>query len=281
MALRRILKEPLVQFLALGALLFLLFQWRTGGAGAGSNRIVISAGQIASLAASFHRVWLRPPTEQELKGLVDDHLREELAVREATAQGLEQGDLVIRRRLRQKFEFLVEDAVASGTPADAELTAWLTAHPEPFRREPVIGFRQVFVSTDRRGGAARAEAERILVRLKAGADPGTAGDATMLPLEVEPSPLSNIGREFGRQFTDTLPTLEPGRWVGPVESGFGFHLVYLTGKAEGGMPTLDQVRDQVSREVMNARRIAQLDSLYQRLLGKYRVTVEPVVPATP
>ena len=280
MRLRHLLREPLVHFLVLGGLLFLLYQWRTGGAG-GSNRIVITQGQVASLQAGFQQVWLRPATDAELRGLIDDFVREEIAVREATAQGLEQGDIVIRRRLRQKFEFLAEDEVTSTAPTDAELQAWLDAHPDQFRREPVVGLRQVFISTDRRGASARADADRVLARLKRGADPFTAGDATMLPFEVRPSRLSDLARQFGEAFATAVAALEPGQWIGPVESGFGLHLVYLTGRTAGSTPPLDQVRDEVTRELLTVRRSAALDSLYQHLSAKYRITIERPGPAAP
>jgi hypothetical protein len=279
--LRSVLKEPLVHFLVLGGLLFGLYQWRSGGTGAGSNRIVVTAGQMASLAASFERTWMRPPTTPELKGLVGDFVREEIAVREATGQGLEQGDIVIRRRLRQKFEFLLEDEIAATAPTDAELEAWLAAHPDQFHRELVIGLRQVFVSTDRRGAAARDAATAILARLKAGVDPQTLGDPTLLPLEVEPTRLSDVERQFGDSFATAVAALDPGQWTGPVESGFGLHLVFVTKKIPGSAPTLDQVRGEVTRELLAARRAAGMDSLYERLSRKYRITVEQPAAAAP
>ena len=125
---RRWLHEPLAHFLVIGALLFLVFEWR-GGSRPGSGRIVITPGQIDTMAATFARTWQRPPTELELKGLVDDHVRMELATREAMALGLDRDDTIIRRRLRQKLEFLVEDTVDAAPPTDAELQAWLDAHP--------------------------------------------------------------------------------------------------------------------------------------------------------
>ncbi len=280
MKFRPLLREPLAHFLVLGGLLFALYQWRTGGAGAGSNRIVVSQGQLASLAASFQRTWMRPPTDAELKGLLDDFVREEIAVREATAQGLEQGDIVIRRRLRQKFEFLVEDELAAGAPTDAELQAWLTTHPDHFRREPVIGFRQVFLSTDRRGARARDDAAALLARLRAGADPAALGDPTLLPPEVPPSTLSDIGSQFGDSFATAIAAQDPGQWAGPVASGYGLHLVYLTAKTPGGAPPLNEVRSEVGRDLLAARRTAALDSLYSRLSRKYRVTFERAAPST-
>ena len=159
-------REPLVHFLAIGALLFLVFNWR-GGGGPSSNRIVITPGQIDSMVAGFGRTWQRPPTEQELKGLVDDYVREEMATREAMALGLDRDDTVIRRRLRQKLEFVAEDTIDAAPATDAELQAWLDAHPETFRTEPQVAFRQVYLSPDRRGAAVDADARALLAQLSA------------------------------------------------------------------------------------------------------------------
>ena len=128
-ALSRLGREPLVQFLAIGALLFAIFLWRDGR-GSGSNRIVITPGQVDTLVAGFARTWHRPPTESEFKALMDELLREEVATREAMALGLDRDDAVVRRRLRQKLEFVVEDTLEAVPPTDAELEAWLTAHPD-------------------------------------------------------------------------------------------------------------------------------------------------------
>jgi hypothetical protein len=163
---RSFLREPLVHFLLLGALLFVYFEWKGGGSGPGSTRITITPGLVEHLASGFARTWQRPPTDEELKGLVDEHVKEEIATREALAMGLDRDDAIIRRRLRQKMEFLAEDAVDQVQPTDAELQAWLDRHPEAFRAESRLALRQVYVSTERRGASARAEAERLLARLR-------------------------------------------------------------------------------------------------------------------
>jgi len=143
MSLESVLREPLLHFLAIGAALFLYFHWSGGGSGPGSSRIVLTARQINQLAAGFAKTWQRPPTEVELKGLADDWVREEIAVREAMAMGLDRDDTVIRRRLRQKLEFVVEDVVAAAPPTEQELQAWLAGHADAFRLEPQAEFSQV------------------------------------------------------------------------------------------------------------------------------------------
>ena len=271
---RRWLREPLVHFLALGALLFALSHWRGGP---GSNRIVITPGQIDSLAAIFARTWQRPPSETELKGLVDDYVRDELATREGLAMGLDRDDVLIRRRLRQKLEFLSEDSPDPAPVTDAELHAWLEQHPDHYRVEPEVAFRQVYVSPDRRGDAAERDAQILLAKLSAqGADVSTdVGDRLMLPRDVERSSRSSIARQFGEEFATEVIKIAPGRWAGPVRSGYGLHLVWVHARNEGRMPALDEVRPQVERDVMSGRRRQRLDQMYAEILSRYTVVVEP------
>jgi hypothetical protein len=273
---KAILREPLLHFLALGALLFLYFEWRGGASGPASTRIVITEGVVANLVSGFTRTWQRPPTPDELKGLVDEHVKEEIATREAIAMGLDRDDTVIRRRLRQKLEFLL-DRSESQAPTDAELQHWLDSHPGVFQAEPRVALRQVFVDAQARRGAARAEAERLLVRLRAMGPDATIdalGDPTMLPRELGLGPSSEVARTFGEKFAAGVDGLEPGRWGGPVESAFGLHLVLVTQRAATPRPALADVRPLVLREFLAQRSRKQLDDLYKGLLTRYTVTVE-------
>jgi hypothetical protein len=275
-ALTRTWREPLVQFLAIGALLFVVFHW-WGGGSAGSNRIVVTRGQVDTLVAGFTRTWQRPPTEPELKALVDEFLREEVAAREAVAMGLDRDDTVVRRRLRQKLEFLVEDSIDAAPPTDAELQAWLDAHPQLFRRELQLAFRQVFLSPERRKGSLEADARKLREHLvKAGPDAriDTLGDSLMLEDEVTGATRSDVARLFGDDFANEILSIEPGRWTGPVRSGYGLHIVLVREREEGRVPALAEVRPQVEREVTAERRRRQIDEMYARLLDRYRVVIE-------
>ena len=273
-AIRNLLREPLVHFLVLGGLLFAFFSWKGGGGGPGSTRITITPGLVEHLASGFARTWQRPPTEAELKGLIDEQIKEEIATREAVAMGLDRDDAIIRRRLRQKLEFLVEDAVDQAVPTDAELQAWLDRHADAVRPEPRVALRQVFVSAERRGAAAAdEEARQLLARLRAagpGAPTAPPGDASLLPAELPPGPLSDVERAFGADFARRVDALEPGRWSGPVPSPYGLHLVLVTERRVPPPPTLADVRPLVEREFL----AEQLHALYERLLKKYTVAIE-------
>jgi len=279
--LKRLIREPLVHFLLLGALLFGWSAWQGGGT-AGSNRIVVTPGVVDYLAAGFHRTWKRAPSDIELKGLIDEHVKEEIAAREAMAMGLDRDDIVIKRRLRQKLEFLLVDEAATTPPTDAELQAWLDKHPDSFRVEPTLAFRQVLLRPESRGASMTADATKLLARLRA-AGPEVAthdlGDASMLPAETPLQPLREVANSFGQDFADALMKIAPGQWSGPVESSFGLHLVLVRERTDGAAADLATVRPLVEREVLAERRKAEMQALYERLLAKYSVSIEsPKLP---
>lgn len=273
---KSLLKEPLLHFIVLGAMLFLVDAWRDG-AGPESNRIVIGSGQIAYLAAGFERTWTRPPSESELKHMLDEWVREEIAVREAMSAGLDRDDIVIRRRLRQKLEFLLEDSADLQTPNDSEQRAWYAQHADALRRESRIGFRQVYLSPQVHGAALEQRAASTLAQLQAlgvVANVEAFGDATQLPAELETTALSDIDSRFGTGFAAALDALPAGSWAGPVRSGYGLHLVWIDEKLAGELPEFEVVQPLVEREIMRVRRETQIDAIYAGLLEKYRVELK-------
>jgi len=275
---RSLLREPLVHFLVLGGLLFALVRWRGGPAGVGSDRITVGRGQIEALAAGFTRTWQRPPTERELKGLIDEHVREELAYREAVAIGLDRDDQIIRRRLRQKLEFLIEDVVDAVPPTDSALQAWRDAHPDAYRTDPQVAFRQVYFRLEGRGAAVLADAEAVRARLERSgpnASIDQLGDgALLLPQELPLAPRTEVARLFGDAFADSILGVEPGHWAGPVKSGYGLHLVLVRERREGRLPPLEEIRPVVERDLMAAQRAARIEQMYERLLSRYRVEIQ-------
>jgi hypothetical protein len=285
--LKSLLREPLVHFLLLGAVLFALDGWlrpSAVGAAAGAAPIVVSQARIASLAQNFRRTWQRPPTKVELDGLVESYVKEEVMVREALALGLDRDDAIIRRRLQQKVEFVSEAASAAAPPSDAELAKYLADHADAFRVEPKVSFAQVYLDPRRRGAALQAEATRLLDALNAPRpiDPARAGDALQL---IEPR-YENLGqaeaaRLFGDGFAAAVVNQPPGRWAGPIASGYGAHLVRVEALVPGRVPALDEVRPLVEREWANARRQALAAAHYDKLRAKYRIEVQMPTAATP
>lgn len=271
---RRLLREPLVHFLALGAALFLLFAAVGRDEDAATRRIVVSPGAVEHLSAVFQRTWQRPPTPAELEGLVADHVREEILYREAVALRLDRDDVIVRRRMRQKLELLAEGLGRVAEPSDEELAAFLAGDPDRYRVEPRVSFQQVYVSRDRRGADAAAAATRLLAALRAGEDPAVLGDPLPLPTTVRDVSLSEAGRQFGESFSEQLARLPVGAWSGPVESGFGPHLVLVEARSQPRLPALGEIRDAVLRDWQAARAEAASDELYRSLRARYDVVVE-------
>ncbi len=241
----------------------------------------MTQGQVEHLVTGFAKTWQRLPTDAELKGLIDDWVREEIATREAMALGLDKDDTVVRRRLRQKLEFVSEDIAAQTEPTDADLNAYLKAHPESFRVEPLFTFSQVYLDPVKHGANLGRDSAQLLVRLKRG-DGGTAasalGDSFLLEHTFRSVPTSEVAKQFGREFAAKLAALSPGEWQGPIESGYGMHLVLISERTEGRQPELADVRDVVHREWTNAQRLKANEAFYEALSRRYIVIIEQPEP---
>jgi hypothetical protein len=274
---KRLLKEPLLHFLVLGAAIFAVYHWLPKRNNSEPGNIVITQGEIEYLATVFTRSWQRPPTEEELAGLVRDRVREEVYCREAMALGLDSDDVVIRRRLRQKMEFVSDDIAAQAEPSDADLNAYLQAHPDSFRLEQRFTFRQVYLNPEKHGENLARDAAQLLAQLnQAGkkVDVSAVGDPSLLESTFKSAPASEIAGQFGEKFAAKVDELSPGRWQGPVEAGYGLHLVFVEERIKGRVPELAEVRDTLRHEWANARRLESNDKFYQGLLKRYTVTIE-------
>jgi hypothetical protein len=274
---KQTLQEPLVHFLLIGAALFLMFRFTTGPAGDGPDRIVVTPVQVEQLEARFSRTWMRPPTQEEMDGLIESHVRDEVYYREAAAMGLDRDDPTIRQRMRMKLEFLLEDLSVVGEASDQALTEFLQQHPGKFRVEPRVSFRQIYLDPGRHQDLT-AEARDLLKKLNQGAVPEEAGDRTLLEYEYVQAWQGDITQSFGEAFALEVVVLEPGKWAGPFYSQFGGHLVMVKERTDARLPELAEIRHQVEREYLALRRQELKDDTYQKLRAGYEVVIEP--PAT-
>jgi hypothetical protein len=269
-------REPLVHFLVIGAGLFLFWHFAGDRLGRQPERIVITPGHVERLAQQWTRTHLRPPTAEELAGLVEQEIDEEVLYREAVAMGLDRNDLVIRKRLAVKMEFLTDDLAAAADPTEEQLQTFLREHPDKFNVEPLTTFAQVYVDRSRRGAGASAETERLLALLndRAGPDWKTLGDPLPLPSEYQAAAPAEVARRFGRAFPNRLSALPVGRWSGPVESGYGLHLVLVRERTAGRLPPLNEARDAVLSEWRAAQREALNAGFRRERRARYAVTVQ-------
>jgi hypothetical protein len=271
-----LLREPLFQFLVLGGALFGLSHFVDRNKAEAPDRIVVSSARIDNLADGFARTWRRPPSQEEMQGLIDDYIRDEVFYREGRAAGLDRDDVIIRRRVRQKMEFLAEDA-SSPEPGDDQLAAYLQANPARFKTDDRLTFRQVFLSANRRERTINDDSKQVadaLAHLGATGDTTSLGDPFLLGEEFKAVSQTDVVGIFGDDFARHLATVEPGRWQGPISSSFGQHFVYISERILGSLPPLAAVREAVLREWSNARRLEAEQKLYRSLRDRYDIVVE-------
>lgn len=268
---KRILTEPLVHFLAIGALLFAVYSV-VADRSRDPAAIVVGQGQIDTMTALFERTWRRAPTPDEVKALIDGYVREEVLYREGVALGLDRDDQLIRRRVGQKLEFFAESMNGVPEPSDAELQAYLDKHREQFEHPVRVTFRQVYLGTE-----TEADTTRLLAQLDKLGDSDAAADmgrTTQLHARMELVPSTDIERAFGSRFAKALAAIPMHAWHGPVASEYGLHLVRVSERVAANPPVLGEVRESVKRDLIRDELAAAREKHYEDLRARYAVRIE-------
>lgn len=274
---RRLLSEPFVHFALAGLVLFGFVSWETergAEVALDAHTVTVDRDRIERLTDGFQRTWQRPPTRQELDGLVEAWIEEEIFYREALALGLDREDEIVRRRLRQKMEFLAEDIAAADPPTDAALQSYLDENPATFEVPGVVTFDQLFFdpAAASRSAESRARDARAAL-LEGGLDTEVPDDPTSLPKTLEGVTSAGVARTFGSSFAEGLYAVAPQEWV-IVPSSFGVHLVWVREREGPKMPALDDVRAVVLREFESNRRAEAKAAFSERLRAKYAVEIQ-------
>ena len=277
MRLRRLLSEPLLHFLLLGSALFVVYRLMAP-APTSSNRIVVTKSAVDALVAQYQESVGRPPGVVELNAMVEAYVRDEILYREGVTVGLDRDDLVVKRRVRQKLEVMIEEELSAETPTDAELSAYLAANPAKFTQPAVLTFEQVFLGSQTSGPSMQRATAVTRAAVVRGTDPSTLGESTLLPAKMVRTPSDLVAREFGDDFATALDKLPVGDWAGPITSTFGAHLVRVTERMPAVAPRLADVRAKVQREFEYARRQRARDESYRKLRAQYEVVLEAKSP---
>jgi hypothetical protein len=274
----KILREPLAQFVILGLVLLFVYGITSDLFSSDAGRsIEMTADDITLLSQTFQAQWQRPPTEEELRNLVDARIREEVLYREALAVGLDQDDLVVRRRMVQKMELLSQDLALLVDPTDQELQDFFQENKDDYLVPPLVSFSHIYFNLDRRGAAAEEDALRVLDEIRA-EDPQPTrapdrGDRFMLQHDYSLLTPLDVQRQFGAQFAEALFELDRG-WHGPMVSGYGLHLVNVSHRVESRVPEYQEVREQLINDFNRMRRDRANEALYQGLLEGYEITID-------
>ena len=279
----RLLREPLVHFLLLGLLLFAgwLVLVRDATRTPTSNQIELTLDDLRQLEIAFTAQWQRPPTPEEMVGLVESKVREEILYREALALGLDKNDTIVKRRMAQKMEFLAEDVSGAREPTTEELRTWFEHNADRFALPSRITFRHLYFSPDRRGARARDEASKALEQLAgAGEDSPAAkslGDPFMFQDYLADRSPEQLAKDFGPGFARGVFALTPGSWQGPVESGYGWHVIFVEALTPGHVPTFEEVEPDVRTSWNADQRTEAWNRAYEKMRAKYQL----VMPAPP
>ena len=277
---RSIVREPLFHFFLLGIAVFLAYNFLgTRSDEELPDKIVVTQAKVNHLVTTYKRTWNRLPTQEELQDLIREHVREEVCVREAITLGMDREDTVIRRRLRQKMEFLFEDIASQVKPAESDLQAYLDSYPDKFRKEAEFTFHQIYFNPEKHPQTLDVDIKKLLIDLdqpNTQVDLNTLGDSSLMERTFESVSEQDMKSQFGDKFAEKLLTAPVRKWHGPVESGYGMHLVFVINRSDGTLPALEEIREDVSREWSNARREEMNEKSYAEMLKRYDVTIESV-----
>lgn len=277
------LREPLLHFLLLGATFFVAWTYLEpdDSPDAAATEIHLTPDDVLAMWSFFNSQWQRAPTPEEFSRMVENKVQEEVLYREAIAMGLDKDDTIVKRRMAQKMQFLAEDVAAAYEPDDAELESWYAANADKFALPGRISFRQLYFSPDQRGQQAHADAQVALNTL-AGQPVDTElaaslGDVFMLQNYYADRTPEQVAKEFGPVFAQAVFRAETGSWQGPVESGFGWHLVFVDSFVPGRQPAFAEVVPEVKTAWLAQQKAEAWREAYEEMRAKYTVTL-PVLP---
>lgn len=280
---KALLREPLLHFLLLGVALFAVsrFVEPASDRTAPSHQIVMTLDDLRQLQIGFAAQWQRAPTEPEMLALIENRIKEEILYREALAMGLDKDDTIVRRRMAQKMEFLAEDVSGSHEPTAEELRAYFEKNRRMFSQPARVTFRHLYFSPDKRGKSAWSDANAALAKLagKPATWPGAAalGDPFMFQDYMADRTPEQIAKDFGPPFAKALFAQKPGAWTGPIESGYGWHLVFVDTLIPESASAFEEVEPDVKTAFLASRKAEAWDKAYRQMRAKY----ELLLPAPP
>lgn len=267
--LKRLVSEPLLHFVLIGAMLFYVGYRKASENAVRQNDIVITKGDIDQMLVAWMAQGRPPPSAAGIRSMVEGKVREEVLYREAIAMGLDKDDTIVKRRLAQKMDFLAEDLSTLEEPATQELRKWYDVHRDDFALPPRISFHHLYYSFDAHGKDARAVAAR---EISATTGPGNA-DRFMFQNSYAERTEADLYSIFGPAFAHEVFTLEPGHWVGPVESAYGWHAVFVEHRTPPVAPGFEAVEDDVKSAYVEARRAEFREEAYRVMRKKYKVVL--------
>jgi len=276
------MKKPTVHVVLLGLIVAVAILIAKGPPTAdASRRVVVTGADLLQQRAAFMRTWQREPTAAELRRALEQHIRQEVLYREALAREYDRDDLVVRRAMQQKMEFLAASQALQEPPTEEEIEAFFALRQERYGLPAVLSFSQIYLSADQRGAGVEQAAIDLLARLRleepVGNDLASYGDSIMLDTTYIEQTEREVSATFGEIFGEAVVRLSVGEWQGPVSSGYGLHLVRVIEREESRIPEWREVANRVITDMEFEARAAVKDQLYQEIAQNYEVFLDSEV----
>ncbi len=269
------LRQPALHFVVLGGLIFGLHSV-VAEPQTNPNVIEVTAVRLHALQGELARQLGREPTPVELDAMLEQHIHFEILVREAIALELDQGDTVIRRRLIQKMEFLIQDLAIVEQPTDEVLEAFMEEHSERYRRLGTVTFQHLFFRRESDADEVEREARSALEAALRGDSLETMGDPFPLGQRFVGRTSAQVTSVLGRGFAEAIFSVEEGVWTGPVPSRFGLHVVRVEEQRAAWDPPLEDVRARVRGDWLEERRDEANRVARHRMRRRYDIRIATV-----
>jgi len=269
--LKKILAEPLLHFVLLALLFFVIHGLVGTNNDEEQYKITLSSLRVEQLENGFEKTWSRAPNSQELKKLIDDYVLDEIYAREAQLIGLVENDTVVRKRLRQKMEFMLQDVSSLQEPDQKTLMLYYHANKDRYIDEARYSFRQVYISPQKNKVQVQHMASKILTELEQGNIP--QGDSSLLAKQIINNTAFQVDRQFGKDFSAKLNTLALNQWSTTIRSGLGYHIVKLSERTLKQAKAFESIQAQLIVDWKYQQSKLFQQAYEQELLGKYDINI--------
>lgn len=272
---KKIVTEPFIQFLILGGLLFLLVSYIQRTKEMASRQITVDGDRVGLMLVNYKSQTGSLPTKQQLDAMIDNYIKEEISYREAKNMGLDKDDEIIRRRLSQKFDFMQTDLTETAPPTEEQLKQFYTNNPAMFQKESTVSFSHVYFSTDKSNDSmAKQRALVVLKQLQQTTlqRAPEKGDRFALQYDYTDQAALDIQQNFGnKQLLDELFKARVNTWVGPVQSGYGWHLIFISKRDSTAAMPFAFIKEEVKTACLEAAKTAENKKIFDRLSEKYSI----------
>lgn len=267
--------EPFVQFIILGGLLFVLVSYYQQKKETASRNIIVDNERIRLMLLNYKTQTGNLPTKKQLDAFIENYIKEEISFREAKRMGLDKDDEIIRRRLTQKFEFLQTDLEDIAPPSEADLKQFYAGNPALFSNNTSVSFSHIYFSADQiSNAAAEQKALSVLRELQQTSLTRAPEKGDRFPLQYDYTEQTklDVQQNFGsNKMTDELFEGPLNVWLGPVQSGYGWHLIYIIKRETAAELPFEEVRDDVKMKWMDSAKSAHNQKLFEQLSKKYNI----------